>query len=109
MCDLSTNLTMARKGLANMAITACFAAPVFYILMGLGLGFSKLQAKTGKKESSVTLSAPCITGFVFIILNCCAILMTGMLLGKGRIKPYYGYFSLALYAVYVITSIALEF
>ena len=100
---------MARKGLANMAITACFAAPVFYILMGLGLGFSKLQAETGKNESSVSLSAPSITGFIFVILNCCVILMTGILVGKGRIEPYYGYIALTLYAVYVITSIALEF
>ena len=40
--DLSTNMAMARKGLANMAMTACFAGPVFNMLVGLGLGFSLL-------------------------------------------------------------------
>jgi sodium/potassium/calcium exchanger 6 len=43
MGDLSANMTMARKGLANMAMTACFAGPLFNILVGLGLGFSRLE------------------------------------------------------------------
>jgi len=42
MADLSANVTMARKGLANMAITACFAGPLFNILIGLGAGFGLL-------------------------------------------------------------------
>jgi Ca2+/Na+ antiporter len=40
-------MTMARKGLANMAMTACFAGPVFNILIGLGLGLSSAAAHTG--------------------------------------------------------------
>ena len=35
MADLAANVTMAKKGLANMAMTACFAGPVFNILIGL--------------------------------------------------------------------------
>lgn len=108
MGDLSANMTMARKGLANMAMTACFAGPVFNILMGLGLGFSKLQAQTGKQETSVELSAPIITGFIFVVINCSSILAVGTLFGKGRIEPYYGYIAVGLYAIYVVTSIALE-
>ena len=30
--DMSTNMAMARKGLANMAMTACYAGPVFNLL-----------------------------------------------------------------------------
>ena len=32
--DFSTNMAMARKGLANMALTACYAGPVFNLLVG---------------------------------------------------------------------------
>ena len=32
--DLSTNMAMAKKGLANMALTACYAGPVFNLLVG---------------------------------------------------------------------------
>jgi sodium/potassium/calcium exchanger 6 len=109
MGDLSANMTMARKGLANMAMTACFAGPIFNILMGLGLGFSTLAAKTGNPESAVALSAPIVAGFVFVIVNCAAIVFTGIVLGKGRIETYYGYIAIAIYAIYVVTSISLQF
>jgi len=107
--DLSANLTMARKGLANMAMTACFAGPVFNILLGLGLGFRSLESQTGKDESAVSLSAPIVAGFVFIFLNCATILVVGLFIGKGRIEISYGYVAVTLYAIYVITSITLEF
>jgi len=108
MGDLSANMTMARKGLGNMAMTACFAGPVFNILMGLGLGFSSLEAQTHKQDAAVSLSAPIVTGFIFVLINCGAILVTGTMVGKGRIEPYYGYIALALYTIYVVTSITLE-
>eukprot|EP00934_Nitzschia_sp_Nitz4_P006083 Nitzschia sp. Nitz4//scaffold69_size99277//94479//96575//NITZ4_004652-RA/size99277-processed-gene-0.91-mRNA-1//-1//CDS//3329556772//6073//frame0 len=108
MGDLSANMTMARKGLANMAMTACFAGPVFNILVGLGFGFSGLSAKTGNQTASVSLSGPIVTGFVFVVLNCITILLTGLLMGKGRIEIYYGYNALALYIIYVAVSISLE-
>lgn len=107
--DLSANMTMARKGLANMAITACFAGPVFNILLGLGFGFRGLQSQTGKDESEVSLSAPIVTGFIFILLNCTMILTVGLLINKGRIESSYGYAAVSLYVIYVITSITLEF
>lgn len=109
MGDLSANITMARKGLANMAMTACFAGPIFNILMGLGLGFAGLATKTGTPVANVTISAPAVTGFIFVILNCIMILTTGIVLCKGKIETNYGYFALALYTTYVIVSISLEF
>lgn len=38
--DFSTNMAMAKKGLANMALTACYAGPVFNLLVGCLLLFS---------------------------------------------------------------------
>lgn len=109
MGDLSANMTMARKGLANMAMTACFAGPIFNLLIGLGLGFSNLAAQTGNPMAQVALSPPILCGFVFVLLNCASILFTGIVVGKGRIESYYGYVALTLYTIYVITSIALQF
>ena len=109
MSDLSANVTMARKGLANMAITACFAGPVFNILVGLGLGFSSLAAQTGQAEREVALQSSVLTGFAFIIANCLLILSSGLIFGKGRIIKEYGYASLALYTAYVICSIYREY
>eukprot|EP00580_Thalassiosira_gravida_P015578 CAMPEP_0201661904 /NCGR_PEP_ID=MMETSP0494-20130426/4135_1 /ASSEMBLY_ACC=CAM_ASM_000839 /TAXON_ID=420259 /ORGANISM="Thalassiosira gravida, Strain GMp14c1" /LENGTH=469 /DNA_ID=CAMNT_0048140137 /DNA_START=205 /DNA_END=1613 /DNA_ORIENTATION=+ len=48
MADLSANVAMARKGLANMAITACFAGPLFNILVGCGAGFGGVAERDAK-------------------------------------------------------------
>lgn len=109
MGDLSANMTMARKGLANMAMTACFAGPLFNILVGLGLGFSSLAARTGKVEAAVSLSPSVVTGFLFIIVNTGTVIFTGLLLGQGNIPVKYGYIALTLYTIYLVTSIALQY
>lgn len=109
MGDLSANMTMARKGLANMAMTACFAGPVFNILVGLGLGFSGLASKSGVPEAVVSVSASILTGFIFVLLNCLMLLIIGVVVGKGRIEVSYGYIALGLYMTYVVVSICLEF
>lgn len=35
--DLMANLSIAKKGYAEMAMTGCYAAPLFNLLLGLGL------------------------------------------------------------------------
>lgn len=107
MGDLSANMTMARKGLANMAMTACFAGPVFNILVGLGMGFTRLASITGQSTNEVSVSPSIVTGFVFITINCVALLAVG--LTHGRIPKQFGYGALVLYMVYVGTSIALQY
>jgi sodium/potassium/calcium exchanger 6 len=109
MSDLSANVTMARKGLANMAVTACFAGPVFNVLVGLGLGFSSLAAATGNARTEVSLSPSVLTGFLFVALNSVAILGTGLWWGNGRIPKHYGYGALVLYSIYIITSISVQY
>jgi len=104
MGDLSANITMARKGLANMAMTACFAGPVFNILMGLGLGFG-----LGNAEKEVELPPSVEIGFVFIILNSSVIILTGLCWGQGRIPKKFGYISLSLYTIYVIFAIYYQY
>lgn len=110
MADLSANITMARKGLANMAITACFAGPVFNILIGLGAGFSALLTKTGNGVANVSDFPPTAkAGFIFLVLNCFMVLFSGLVWHKGRIPRQYGYGALALYATYLISAIWLYY
>lgn len=109
MGDLSANITMARKGLANMAITACYAGPIFNILVGLGAGFSSLKGELGKEEIEVQLSLPIDVGFGFTIIMCCMVLTGGLFFGKGYISGSFGYISVVLYVIYVITSISVEY
>jgi sodium/potassium/calcium exchanger 6 len=108
MGDLSANMTMAKKGLANMAITACFAGPVFNILVGLGGGFAKLNSETGEDSTAVQLSPSINVGFGFLAVNCILVLVAGLVFNRGHIPKGYGYVACALYAIYVVTSIALQ-
>ena len=109
MADLAANVTMAKKGLANMAATACWAGPTFNILIGLAAGFTALGNITGKDESEVALSASITTGFIFTLINCAALVFSGVFLFKGYIPPAFGYFSIALYVAYVITCLYVQF
>ena len=109
MADLAANVTMAKKGLANMAATACWAGPTFNILIGLAAGFTAMGNITGKDESEVALSASITTGFIFTLINCAALVFSGVFLFKGFIPPEFGYFSIALYIAYVITCLYVQF
>lgn len=109
MGDLSANMTMAKKGLANMAITACFAGPVFNILIGLGGGFTKLNSSMNQEYAEVDLSPPISVGFIFLLCNCVLVLLGGLVWNRGHIPTGYGYIALALYALYVGTSVWLQF
>jgi len=109
MGDLSANMTMAKKGLANMAITACFAGPVFNILVGLGGGFWKLNASTGQEWAEVDLTPSIRVGLLFLVANCLLVLVSGLLVNRGHIPKGYGYVALTLYGIYVCTSIGLQY
>jgi len=109
MADLSANVTMARKGLANMAITACFAGPLFNILVGCGAGFGVLRNVTQNEFNYVTLTPAINTGFLFCFINCGMLLVSGLVINKGVIPAGHGYFALALYFVYIFTSLLLQF
>lgn len=109
MGDLSANMTMARKGLANMAMTACFAGPVFNILIGLGWGFSRLNRVTGRSELEVSISPSVETGFFFLLCNCVLVIVSGVFWCKGTIPKGYGYIALGMYSVYIVTSFVLQF
>mmetsp|Transcript_34679 Transcript_34679/g.52325 ORF Transcript_34679/g.52325 Transcript_34679/m.52325 type:complete len:134 (-) Transcript_34679:120-521(-) len=109
MGDLSTNVTMARKGLANMALTACFAGPVFNMLVGLGGGFALVTSHGKHARIEVALSPSVLSGLFFLLCNCTIIVICGSFLFGGTIPRNFGYASFGLYAVYIVTSISMEF
>ncbi len=53
--DLFGNPAMARRGQASMALTACFAGPLFNMLAGLALGYGSLLRRTDSASAAVEL------------------------------------------------------
>jgi len=92
--DLTANATMARKGLVNMAITACFAGPMFSVLIGVGLA----MYIWGAELSDLHLTQPLQCAILFSILNCALLLICGF--HRGHLYKSYSYGALILYAVY---------
>jgi len=59
--DAAANVAIARRGLANMALTACFAGPAANLLLGLGGGLMagvRTRAAAGKGTSIPTRLGP---------------------------------------------------
>ena len=106
--DLSTNLAMAKKGLANMALTACFAGPVFNMLVGLGVGFATRLKEAEGGLIDVRLDAGLKVGFAMILLNTALVVATGVVT-RGSIPRQFGFLSLSLYVVYMVLSLAILF
>jgi sodium/potassium/calcium exchanger 6 len=110
IADLAADITMAKKGLANMAITACFAGPIFNILVGLGLGFKSMLYQTSQDSVDILNFPPNVkAGIAFLIINCAAVLFFGLVINKGRVPMEYGYCGLTLYVVYLVTALTLYF
>lgn len=103
VADLSTNIAMARRGLSNMAITACFAGPMFNMLVGLGVGFLWACSKGGV---SVQLTASEWTGTCFVVINSVGLMVVG-LAHRGALPGWYGWVQLSLYVAFLITSLIL--
>jgi Ca2+/Na+ antiporter len=97
--DLTANATMARKGLVNMAITACFAGPVFSILIGVGLAMYVWSDEL----ADVHLTQPLQLAILFSVLNCALLLLCGFY--RGHLYKSYSYGALILYAVYGCVSL----
>jgi len=109
MGDLSANLTMARKGLANMAMTACFAGPVFNMLVGLGGGFMALSKRQETSDFPVELSSDLYIGFSFLQFNCLIVLLGGSVFNPGKITKSVAQAGLALYIFYIVTCLVVRF
>jgi len=104
--DLIANMTVARKGLSTMAMTASFAGPVFNILVGLGIGMSLLhKLETPGHAIEVELNNPLKLGFWFSIINGVLVIFCGVIVGKGILPKKYGYVAMALYFAYAMASL----
>jgi len=92
-----------------MAITACYAGPVFNILIGLAAGFSSLHAAMGTTSTNIKSSVEIDLGFLFLILQCLLLIIFGLVFGSFYVHKNYGYVALLLYAIYVILSVTVSF
>ncbi|KAK9915399.1 hypothetical protein WJX75_008652 [Coccomyxa subellipsoidea] len=104
--DMSTNMAMARKGLANMAMTACYAGPVFNLLVAIALGFIRLLASKGLTSVQVVVTENVFASAVCVIAMCAGVIGVG-LMNNYRLPPNFGLVLIGMYVAYVVVSVLL--
>lgn len=100
--DYLNNTAMAgrSKGGNSMAMTACFAGPLFNLLVGLGLGFWALLGEEGWAKAPVSLDPIVLTGCLFTMLNC-TMLIGVSLVHRQWLPAWCGWAMIACYAAYL--------
>ena len=104
--DMITDVAMARTGLANMAMTACFGGPMCNMLTGLGLGFLTLLSSSHSATTPVQLSVVTGANALFLVTNCVAIMAVGVLHSK-RVPRQYALILLCIYACYLLVNLSM--
>lgn len=102
LTDLMANISIALQssGGSSMAMTACFAGPLFNLLLGLGIGFTFYL--TEKDMSSVFLEFDIIVfiGCLFAIINCIGVISIA-LTHNQRLPRWSGWLMMGWYGVYM--------
>lgn len=75
--DLSTNSAMAKRGLSNMAMTACFAGPIFNLLLALSLGFMRFLSAEHTSSVPVQLAVRDLIARAHVFIKNTSHLKTG--------------------------------
>ncbi|GMH36416.1 hypothetical protein BSKO_04284 [Bryopsis sp. KO-2023] len=105
--DFFTNKSVAKAGKGNMALTACYAGPVFNMLLGLAIGLLAFFISNHRNHASIRANPQVVLGCVFLLLHGGAVIGVG--LAKGlRLPRRFGYFSIGLYVVYVAFAVGMN-
>lgn len=107
LTDLLTNHAVAARSAAGtaMAMTACYAGPLFNLLCSLGLGF--LWRINATKMAVVVAADPVvIVGIIGIVLQCATTVAVATN-NRFSLPPEYGKAMLAWYAIYLVFAVAM--
>jgi len=104
--DLATNVAVAKRGLPNMALTACYASPLANLLLGLGAGIA-LAAASGSPvrlpPDGIGKEVGAAAAWVGVMV---ATVLVVALLGKRRLPPASSWALLGVYLCFVASGLA---
>lgn len=111
--DLTADVLLAKNKREGMAITACFAGPMFNLLLVMGIGVLLKSIQTGK-EVHVTLTTQTLLSFSFLFASVAMSVVVAFGFGKlgmqggNRLPERFAYFLWAIYACYLVSMIVYE-
>jgi len=106
--DLAADIVVARKGLPGMAVAACFAGPLFNMLIGLGISLTIKCAQIYPTPYKAYLDLNLYIGFGFLIVSLISSMimvpLNGYIVGRK-----YGIYLLILNFVFSAVSLTVSF
>jgi sodium/potassium/calcium exchanger 6 len=102
--DFMSNYSIAKLGLSQTAITACFSGPSFNILMGMGACFTYASLFSPFSFPMFSQTIILVSWIFFFISTSLAMLFVG--LRRGRLDRLNAYYHLGFYSLYVVLIIA---
>ena len=111
MGDLMSNLAVARAGQAPMAVAACFAGPLFNLLVGLAASLVYVNIVIGDIKAETSNSMLLLVAGSFVALVACVVVVRSN--GAWELSKPFGWALLGGYAVftavYSLTEIGVLF
>ncbi|KAK2080867.1 hypothetical protein QBZ16_000721 [Prototheca wickerhamii] len=106
LADLMTNVSLARRGThgTSMAMTACFAGPLFNALIGLGVGFAVALHGSGGGALPVSLPLIAALGVAFALAAAAAVVLAAAL-NRYHLPAWVGTMLLLWYLAYMVSVI----
>lgn len=103
LMDLINNTSMASCGGGgnSMAMTACYAGPLFNLLVGLGLGTAALLRDNHAARAAVGADPVVLVGCGFMLAACAAIVVCALRCGR-RLPGSFGWVMVAWYCAYLV-------
>lgn len=109
--DLMSNLAVARAGQAPMAVAACFAGPLFNLLVGLAASLVYVNIVIGDIKAETSNSMLLLVAGSFVALVACVVVVRSN--GAWELSKPFGWALLGGYAVftavYSLTEIGVLF
>jgi len=105
--DIVSNFIVSKQGFTDMAVGACFGAPTFALLLGVGLSVTYKNLLNYPNPLRLKFTGHMWVGFMFLAIS---ILSTAIFIPVNRFTTSrrYGFYLLALYVVFGTLSILLE-
>ncbi|CAN7941331.1 unnamed protein product, partial [Ixodes hexagonus] len=106
--DLVTNLSLAKQGFPQMAMSACFAGPVLALLLGIGVAFIMNFASRGLAVIELQYSDLLVIIYIALV-TVLILLLFSMLATRFRSSRVVGAVLIALYISALFTTFVVEF
>jgi Ca2+/Na+ antiporter len=103
--DFFSNISVAQRGLGEMAVGGCFGGPLFNILIGFGLPMAYLTARSYPKPYEIPIDGSAIISVVFFYFSLISLLIISNYTGFRLTKPL-GIYLITLYIVYTFVQAA---